>query len=64
MNKISYISWYCPNCGKIVCSSFDKEGFARITCNKCGTHLVMHHKSRRQSRLDMIAPTGQQIVCG
>lgn len=64
MNNVDSISWYCPNCGNMVYGHYDEEGSARLTCKKCGIRMTMHHKSRRQSRLDLIAPAGQQFLYG
>ena len=49
------ISWYCPNCGKMIGGIPNAEGKIRTSCGKCKTEMVLTHKGRRHDTLELFA---------
>ena len=50
------ISWYCPNCGKLLSGQPNAEGVVKATCCTCHAEMAMKVKGRRHNTLEIYAP--------
>ena len=53
------ISWFCPNCGKLVEGALNRQGVAKKACPNCKTSMVRRHVSLKKDIIEIYAPEGE-----